>query len=250
MPGASPIVSGRQSQVVHQLRERMRGMQNSAPRLALATHPLLSDLLELRGGGSYGVDTASLAMALMAGPSRAGSWSAIVGIDDFGVEAAEAMGVDLTRTIVVPDPGEHWAEVTGALIDVVSVVVLRPPARVSEQIANRLNARLRQRSAILVAWGNWPRCEARLTLHEPAWSGLASGGLGGHGHLQARQVTVCVRRGAAPPARTTIWLPPLNTAIDTAGDTAGDTDAGDQPAQRAADMPTATEMPAGMREVG
>jgi hypothetical protein len=207
-------------------------MQNGTPRLTLATHPVLSHLVQLRSGGSYGVDSAGLAMALMAGPSRAGAWSAVVGIDDFGVEAAEAMGVDLTRTVLVPDPGEHWAEVTGALIDVVTVVALRPPSEVSERIASRLNARLRQRSAILIAWGNWPRCEARLTLHEPVWSGLGQG----HGYLQARQAILSVRRGAAPPVQASIWLPPPN----------------DGPIAVTADesVDVQTDIPADIREVG
>ena len=29
-----------------------------------------------------------------------------------------------------------------------------------------LDARLRKRSAVLVVWGDWPRCEARLSLEE------------------------------------------------------------------------------------
>ena len=57
----------------------------------------------------------TLALALMAGPSRAGSWCAVVGVTDFGVEAASALGVDLARTVVVPEPGEQWLEVTAAL---------------------------------------------------------------------------------------------------------------------------------------
>src|SRR6478736_8558818 len=95
------------------------GTPSSMP---LATHPALAGLVQLRAGASYSVDSATLALALMAGPSRAGSWCAVVGVTDFGVEAASALGVDLARTVVVPEPGEQWLEVTAALVDVASVV--------------------------------------------------------------------------------------------------------------------------------
>src|SRR6478609_4989430 len=178
----------------------MERMHDGVPRMELATHPALAGLVQLRAGGSYAVDSSTLALALMAGPSRAGSWCAVVGVTDFGVEAASALGVDLARTVVVPEPGEQWLEVA-------SVVVVRPSGRVTEQIAEKLGARLRKRSAVLVAQertpGEWPRCEVRLTTREPAWSG----GGQGHGHLQARKLVVEAQRGAAPPRRGALWFP-------------------------------------------
>ena len=122
-------------------------------------HPAtLRELVQLRTGGSYEVDSASLVMALLAGPSQQGAWSAVVGVDDFGAEAAAEMGVDLSRTVLVPDVGDLWLEATTALIDVVTMVVLRPPPVVDHRVAGRVAARLRKRSAVLVAWGRWPRC--------------------------------------------------------------------------------------------
>ena len=188
---------------VHQLRERILRMQEGAPRNPLETHAALADLVQLRTGDSYGVDSASLAMALMAGPSQAGAWCAVVGVADFGVEAAAAMGVDLTRTVLVPDPGEHWVEVIAAMVDVASVVVVRPAVPVSEHVASRIGARLRKRSAVLIALGDWPRCDAWLSLHEPTWSGAGRG----DGHLRSRRVVVAVRRGSAPPLHAPMWLP-------------------------------------------
>src|SRR6187455_963660 len=92
----------------------------------LETHPALAGLVQLRAGASYSVDSATLALALMAGPSRAGGWCAVVGVLDFGAEAAAALGVDLDRTVLVPDPGEQWLEVTAALVDVATVVLVQP----------------------------------------------------------------------------------------------------------------------------
>jgi len=188
---------------VQQLRDRIRGMQDGVPRIPVATHPALADLVQLRTGGSYEVDCASLALALLAPPSQEGAWTAVVGADDFGVEAAAEMGVDLTRTVLVPDPGELWLEVTSALVDVVTLVVLRPPGAVSARSASRVAARLRKRAAALVSWGPWPGSEAALSLRGSTWSGATHG----HGRLLSRRVVVDVRRGSAPPRSTELWLP-------------------------------------------
>ena len=188
---------------IAQLRSRMAGMQDGVPRLPLETHPALAGLVQLRAGGSYSVDSASLALALLAGPSGAGSWAAVVGVADFGAEAAAALGVDLDRTVLVPDPGDQWLEVTAALVDVVTVVLVRPQGRVPERVAEKLGARLRKRSAALVVLGDWPRAEVRLTTREPAWSGVGEG----HGHLRSRRILVEAQRGSAPPRRGALWFP-------------------------------------------
>lgn len=188
---------------IDRLRERMQRMQGGVPRRPLPTHPALGGLVQLRTGGSYEVDSATLALALMAGPSQAGEWCAVVGVPDFGVEAAAEVGIDLGRTVLVPEPGEQWLEVTAALVDVVPLVVLRAPVRVGEHVAEKLGARLRKREAALVALGPWPRCEVRLSTSEPRWTGLGRG----HGHLRTRQVLVEARRGSAPPRRASLWFP-------------------------------------------
>jgi hypothetical protein len=206
--------SGDTPAVVQQLRDRIRGMQDGVPRVPIATHPALADLVQLRTGGSYEVDSASLAMALLAAPSQSGAWSAVVGAGDFGVEAAAEMGVDLTRTVLVPDPGELWLEVTSALVDVVTMVVLRPPAEVSRRVASRISARLRKRSAVLVSWGPWPDAEVALSLQASSWSGAGRG----HGRLRSRRVVVDVRRGSAPSRRAELWLPGADTAITRVAD--------------------------------
>lgn len=194
---------------VDELRTRVTQMQGRPATQPVRTHPALAGLLQMRTGSSYGVESATLAMMLLAGPSSDGAWCGIVGSTEFGLEAAAAVGVELSRTILVPDPGDAWLEVTAALIDVLGIVVVRPPARVSEKDAARLSARLRQRGSILVVWGDWPRCEARLGLRDVEWVGLG----GGHGHLRARQATVDVRRGTAPPVSTRLWLPDVDLRI-------------------------------------
>lgn len=184
-------------------------MQERPASQPLPTHPAFADLLDLRTGSSYGVDSASLAMALMAGPSGDGAWCGVVGSIEFGIEAAAAAGIELSRTILVPDPADQWLDVTSALIDVLTVVVVKPPASVSERDAARISARLRRRGAVLIAWGDWPRCDARLTMSKAEWVGLGRG----YGHLTARRATVSVRRGAAPARSRQLWLPAADRTI-------------------------------------
>lgn len=179
----------------------------------IPTHPALSTIVQLRAGGAYAVDGAALAMALMAGPSAAGEWCAVIGLPDLGLEAASELGIALERLILVPEPGEAWLEATAALIDVTACVVVKPPVRVSERTAERLAARLRTRSAALLAIGDWPRAEMRLRLTQPRWSGLGEG----HGVLTTRQVVIEAQRGSAPITRAAVWFPAADGGLREAG---------------------------------
>ncbi|HEY5847469.1 MAG TPA: hypothetical protein VIT42_11845 [Microlunatus sp.] len=155
--------------------------------------PALASVLSVRTGTACSVDSPGLALALAAGPSQAGAWVGIVGLPDLGWEAAFDLGLDLGRTIAVPDPGDHWLSVIAGLIDVTTVVVVRPPGRVSEAQAARVAARLRQRGSVMVAVGGWPRSALSLMTVSNRWSGLGRG----FGHLSNRGVTVAIRTGAA-----------------------------------------------------
>lgn len=191
---ARPLTLDPGRSVVEQLRERVAAMEQRPAREVVATLPGLADLVQLHAGATYGVDSAALALALAAGASRAGEWVGFAGWPDFGVEAAAGLGIELSRTVLVPDPGEHWLEVTAALVDVLRVVVLRPPSSVAARAAEVLDSRLRTRSSVLVVWGDWPRCEARVSLEHSRWSGPDSG----RGWLHERAARVAVRRGARP----------------------------------------------------
>ena len=189
--------------VVEQLRERVAAMERRPAGEPVATLPGLADLVPLHAGSTYAVDSASLALALAAGASQAGEWVGFAGCTDFGAEAAAEVGIELSRTVLVPDPGEHWLEVTAALVDVLRVVVLRPPATVDERTAGILDSRLRTRSAVLVVHGRWPRVSARLSVEESGWTGPTSGA----GQLQERRARVAVHRGARPPQRADLSWP-------------------------------------------
>lgn len=183
-----------------ELRQRVHRMQGGSSGRRL---PGLTPDLDLATGSAYATDSASLALALLAGPSSAGEWVGVVGAPDLGYEAAAGLGVDLERTIVVPHPGEHWLSVAAALVDVASVVLVRPAGPVAEHPAERLRARLRTKDAALVCWGEWPRSAARFSVRESSWSGLGRG----HGHLSGRRMVVEVGRAGAPRRSFGLHLP-------------------------------------------
>lgn len=180
--------------------------QRTAP-LAMAgarTLPLRADLAmvlpALRRGTVVEIDgrggATSLALAVAAGPSSAGSWVAVVGLPTLGLVAAAEAGLDLERTAVVADPGERWATVVATLTDAIDVVLTGRPARLRPADARRLTARVRERGSVLmVVGGGWPdRTDLRLTVTASRWSGLGDG----HGHLRERRLEVTLDgRGTA-----------------------------------------------------
>ena len=184
----------------------------------LPTLPAVSELLAgagLRGGSVYSVrGSTALVMAMMAGPSAEGAWCGVVGLPSFGAEAARGLGVDLDRLVLVPDPEHDWLNVVAALVDALTVVVVRPPGEVTPGEASRLAARLRTRGAVLISVGSWPGSEARLEVESNSWTGLGAG----EGLLAARQATVVVtgRRAAVRPRRHQLWLPGPDGAIRSA----------------------------------
>jgi hypothetical protein len=204
-----------QGDVVRELQARIRRMQrNRLDTRELPTNPALADLLPggaLAAGSAYSViGSTTLALSLLQGPSSAGAWCAVVGMPDLGVEAAAGLGIDLERLVLVPYPGEQWLTVASALIDVVSVLLLRAPerdgrVRITDGGASKLASRLRQREAVLVSLGDWPGAAARLSVSDSSWAGLGAG----FGHLAGRQVTVssaaATWQGRAKSRR--LWLP-------------------------------------------
>ncbi|HXA32039.1 MAG TPA: hypothetical protein VNV87_07240 [Acidimicrobiales bacterium] len=161
----------------------------------------------------------TLCLSLLGAASSAGSWCAAVGLTDLGAVAADDLGIDLDRLVLLPSPGPKWAEAAAALLGGVDVVVLCPPFSVRPAMARRLLALTRDRGAILIVLpgrANWPECpDLRLVVGNTRWDGIGTG----DGHLRRRRVTVTAtgRRSAARPRRRELWLPSMAGTVEDAG---------------------------------
>ncbi|WP_157509401.1 hypothetical protein [Glaciibacter superstes] len=205
------------SNTVASLQQRISSMQ--ATKLDTRTLPTLEALAgilpggSLRQGAAYSVDSTSLVMALLAGPSQSGAWCGVVGVPDFGTEAAASFGIDLTRLVLVPSPADQWLTVTAALVDVLTVVVVSPPRGAADADVARLSARMRQRGCTLIVMGAWPQVEASLHIEHSQWNGLAQG----YGFLSGREVTITStgKHRFDRPKTASLWLPDAQQNIRT-----------------------------------
>ena len=187
------------------------------------TLPVLPDLTGLVGAGlrrgatvtvagEAGRGATSLAFALVAAATQAGSWAAVVGLPAAHAPAAAHLGVAIERLALVPDAATlgHWPTVVAALLDGVDLVVVAVPSGLRAPDARRLVARARERGSVLVplvpAGASWVEgADVRLRVTAATWHGLGDG----HGFLQAREVDVAATgRGAAGRERSVrLWLP-------------------------------------------
>jgi hypothetical protein len=230
MAGAAATTSSSTASSVDELRHLVGPTALAAER----TLPLIEPLGSLFPHGALGrgvtvaisgTGATSLALALAAGPSTDGSWVGFVGWSAVGWGAAAGYGIDLSRTVVVPDvPTGDWSTVSAALLDAIDVVVVAPTHPVDLRIARRLVARARERGSVLLVVASrygWPESpDLALTIDRVEWSGLGRG----HGHLRSRRVSVGVlgRRAAALGRSLEVWLPtstgelaPVADATDT-----------------------------------
>jgi hypothetical protein len=151
----------------------------------------------VRVEGAVGSGATSLLLSLLAAATAAGEWAAVVDGDGVlgGLAAAEA-GVALDRLAVVRAvPAALYARVVATLLDGVTVVGATIPRGFRLGDARRLEARARERAAVLVAVGSWPgEAALRLRAEHTSWGGLGRG----EGLLEKRVLRVAVSgRGAA-----------------------------------------------------
>jgi len=157
----------------------------------------------LRVTGRTGAGATTVGFELAAAVTALGEWAAVVEVEaTLGPLAAADAGVALERFPVVRRvPPARWATVVAALLDGVSLVLAEVPRGVALGDARRLEARAREREALLVVAETrgavWPG-SALFTLHaaSSAWDDL------GAGLLEARRLRVEVEgRGAAARPR-------------------------------------------------
>ena len=170
----------------------------------------------VRGPGST-----TLAFALAASASSAGSWVALVGVADANLATAAELGVALERVAVMHPLPAQWSATVAAVVGAFDIVVLAPCHRVSAGDARRLMARARERGSVLITLTRtgpsgpsgagvtarvWPeRVDAELSISTLRWQGLGQG----HGNLRARvaRVDMTGRRELARPRQGEFVLP-------------------------------------------
>ncbi|WP_143034705.1 hypothetical protein [Glycomyces sambucus] len=149
----------------------------------------------------------SLLWRLLAGPTGAGAWCALVGLPRVYPLAATAAGVDLGRVALV-DPGSRVAEAAGALAEGVAAIVV-PSEALSPVQARRLAARARGSGTSIVWWETRPvaGADARLQVARAHWKGLRenAGRRWGAGRLDACELEVASRWRSGGVRRASVW---------------------------------------------
>ena len=199
----SPESAARQQQLraLKQKISRLESPQIDHP--TLPSHSTVQGLFPgggLRRGASYELHGGySLLWSLLAGPSRQGHWSALVGLGHLGFQAAADLGVDMDRLIVVKNPGAHWFQVASSLADAVSVVVVSPQTSSLPAVSQRerLHARLRERGSTLLVNGQWPGHDGRLVVEQCRWEGVDRGA----GVLHTQHLTIAHHHKRSVTAR-------------------------------------------------
>jgi hypothetical protein len=162
--------------------------------------------------GVTGIGATSLALALVARAST-DAWTAIAGLPSLSLVTAGEFGVPIDRVVVVP---EATIDVLAAVVDAFDLVVARPA--LAPRDTRKLQARIRERDAVLVSIGPIAEADTRLETTDARWEGLD----GGHGYLRARRITVTAtgRRSSARTKHSTLWLPDVDGEVSVATEAA------------------------------
>lgn len=167
----------------------------------------------------------SCAFAVLAEPTRTGSWAAIVGLPSVGILAADTAGVCLERVVFVDRPeiesrhsiSRDLAGALAALVDGMDLIVLarRFVTAASPSLIRRLQTRVSSKGGVMLIIGDPGQIsvDVRLSTRTQHWEGVGSG----HGHLRRRLVTVRVDgRRCARSREHAMWLPDATGALAVA----------------------------------
>lgn len=178
--------------------------------------PLFADGGVVRGRtvACTGDAALSVALAVSAAATRAGSWLAVVGVPNLGVGAAVEAGVAIERLVLAQPPtaSREWVTTVAALVEGFDVLIVAPPVSLTEHDARRLQSRIVARQSVLLVAnipgalpmsrtsGNASRVfAADLDVHADtvSWSGIERGG----SHITQRLVHVRVGGRRCPVPR-------------------------------------------------
>ena len=182
-------------------------MSDSLP-IAKALQPIIPDGVLVRGRTVLcsGDAAMSTALLLVCAATQAGSWLAIVGVNDLGLMSACEQGVALQRTVLVTPTSnkKDWTSTVAAVADGFDVMMLEVPREVSESDARRIQTRIQARRNVLVlvetSRHTTPRSvfQPDVVLHTAttSWHGIEHGA----GYVQGRHVDVTVSGRRVPRA--------------------------------------------------
>ena len=142
-----------------QLAGRTQAQRDSGHGPVVTVNPVWAPLLPASGlergrvCACTGDAAVSAALSLVARATQSGSWLAFVDCPRTGLVAAREHGVALERTVCVETAGAPWAQVVGAVVDGVDIVVFSSP-RCSPADARRITARARAQGTVVVVTGN------------------------------------------------------------------------------------------------
>lgn len=169
--------------------------------------------------GCRGVAARTAALALTARAVCDGAWLAVIGIDDFGVEAAAELGIPTERVVTIAATStREWAERTAAAADGFELILTAFPAG-AERALRKVRQRLQARGSVLIVI---PRrsdvdgcagADVEIATSDGEWLGIGAG----HGRLVARRVTVRSSGRRVPrPISVDCWLPGPDGKVDVA----------------------------------
>ncbi|WP_061962011.1 hypothetical protein [Demequina flava] len=199
MSTQSPTPDAAQQQRLARARDALQGVQarwgvTREAQQAPAVLPLSEGVAEVmpagltRGHVVRVQGSTSLMLALAAEGSKEGSWAAVIGMPAVGAVAAARRGMDLSRLVLVPQPGAQAAAAAGACVDGMDLILLGANLALSDGDRRRLAARAKERGCVILTSGRWPGAQTDLHVERTRWSGLGAGG----GRLRKSEMTVAV----------------------------------------------------------
>jgi hypothetical protein len=193
-----------------------------ARELAIPVEPALTRLFPdagMRRGhviGCTGDAAMSIACALVVRATAAGAWLAVVGVPDFGIEAAIELGVAPERVVAIAaSDATEWADRITVAADGFELILTEPP-RGGERVMRKLRQRLLARGCVLVIVCREHRAlgvdhDVGIATTVEEWVGIGHG----NGRLEARRVAVRSSGRRVPrPVTVECWLPGPDGRID------------------------------------
>ncbi|MCD0445914.1 hypothetical protein LO763_20085 [Glycomyces sp. A-F 0318] len=179
--------------------------------------PVTTDISRLLPSGALAAQAAISAGAvgalgllwrLLAGPTTAGAWCAVVGLRRLYPLAAAAAGADLDRIALVDAAGPRIADAANALADGLAALVV-PSAAFTPAQTRRLASKARRAGTALIWWETRPvvGVDARLSVTRVRWEGLRPNEdrRYGHGALRSCELDVAAAWRTGRGARESVW---------------------------------------------